>query len=72
VLACPHLETHGDFTREMVDEKSAKARARDKALGVEERDQSLIYDAGAHVFRADKRAMPYACFDRWLKGPAVS
>ena len=68
----PYLETHGDFTQEMVDEKSAKARARYQALGVEERYQSLIYDAGAHVFRADKRAMSYAWFDRWLKGPAVS
>ena len=62
----PYLETHGDFTQEMVDEKSAKARARYQALGVEERYQSIVYDAGAHVFRADKRAMSYAWLDRWL------
>jgi dienelactone hydrolase len=63
----PYLETHGDFTQEMVDEKSAKARARYKALGVAERYQSIIYDAGAHVFRADMRDKSYAWFDRWLK-----
>ena len=63
----PYLETHGDFTQDMVDEKSAKARARYKALGVEERYQSMIYDAQAHVFRADMREKSYAWFDRWLK-----
>ena len=64
----PYLETHGDFTQDMVDAKSAKARARYKELGVEERYQSIIYDAGAHVFRADMRKKSYAWFDRWLKG----
>jgi dienelactone hydrolase len=64
----PYLESHGDFTQDMVDEKSAKARARYKALGVEERYQSIIYDAGAHVFRADYREKSYDWFDRWLKG----
>lgn len=62
-----YLETHGDFTQDMVDEKSAKARARYKALGVEERYQSFIYDAQAHVFRADMREKSYTWFDRWLK-----
>jgi dienelactone hydrolase len=64
----PYLETHGDFTQDMVDEKSAKARARYKALGVEDRYQSMIYDAGAHVFRADMREKSVDWFDRWLKG----
>ena len=64
----PYLVTHGDFTQDMVNEKSAKARARYKALGVEERYQSIVYDARAHVFGADMREKPYAWFDRWLKG----
>jgi dienelactone hydrolase len=66
----PYLETHGDFTQEMVDRKSAKARARPEALGVGDRYQSIIYDAQAHVFRADMRDRSYAWFDRWLKRTA--
>lgn len=66
----PYLETHGDFTQEMVDQKSAKARARYEALGVGDRYRSIIYDAQAHVFRADMRARSYTWFDRWLKGTA--
>ncbi len=66
----PYLETHGDFTQEMVDRKSAKARARYKALGVADRYRSIIYDAHAHVFRADMRARSYEWFDRWLEGTA--
>ena len=64
----PYLETHGDFTQEMVDEKSGKARARYAALQVEVRYQSIVYDAQAHVFRADMRQKSYDWFDRWLKG----
>jgi dienelactone hydrolase len=66
----PYLEPHGDFTQEMVDGKSAKARARYEELGVGERYQSIVYDAQAHVFRADMRARSYEWFDRWLKGTA--
>jgi dienelactone hydrolase len=62
----PYLETHGDFTQDMVDEKSAKARARYRTLGVEERYESIVYDAQAHVFRADIRKKSYDWFDRWL------
>jgi dienelactone hydrolase len=63
----PYLETHGDSTQEMVDAKSEKARAQYKELRVEERYQSIVYDAQAHVFRADMREKSYEWFDRWLK-----
>jgi dienelactone hydrolase len=66
----PYLETHGDFTQDMVDVKSAKARARYKELGLEERYESIVYDAQAHVFRADMRAKSYEWLDRWLEGTA--
>jgi dienelactone hydrolase len=63
----PYLETHGDSAQEMVDAKSGKARARYKELGVEERYQSIVYGAQAHVFRADMRVKSYEWLDRWLK-----
>lgn len=66
----PYLETHGDFTQDMVDAKSGKARARYRELGLAERYQSIVYGAQAHVFRADMRARSYAWFDRWLKEAA--
>jgi dienelactone hydrolase len=68
----PFLETHGDFTQEMVDEKSRKARQRYAELGVPERYQSLVYDAKAHVFRQDMREKSYEWFDRWLKGDLLT
>lgn len=63
----PYMETHGDFTQQMVDDKSRKARARYADLGVPERYESIIYDAGAHVFRADFRLKSYRWLDRWLE-----
>ena len=62
----PYLETHGDSTQQMVDEKSRKARARYAQLGVPERYESIAYDAQAHVFRADYRQKSYRWLDRWL------
>ncbi|PKO22703.1 MAG: hypothetical protein CVU38_08085 [Chloroflexi bacterium HGW-Chloroflexi-1] len=64
----PFLETHGDFTQEMVDEKSRKARERYRESGVPERYESVVYDAKAHVFRKDMRERAYEWFDHWLKG----
>jgi hypothetical protein len=63
----PYLETHGELTQEMVDPKSAKPRAWYEALGASDRWQSTIYDAQAHVFRADMAARSYAWLDRWQK-----
>jgi hypothetical protein len=68
LASSPYLETHGDFTQDMVDEKSARARAQYKALGIEKRYQNIVYDAQAHVFRADMRERSCDWLDRWLKG----